>query len=142
MLVLALLAAMMLVALPALAAKQAGSKYNRNYYPEGYYDYCHPDGENYWGDEEAAEHCDKYYTEREKKQHKGKWYYYVHVFFVWDGEAEDDWYYARYKKYHVLKSLIPCYRAWVGHKPTGEYYWETFYPPDNGRLPPQGCNRF
>jgi hypothetical protein len=130
MLLLALLAATMLVASPALAAPQ-GSKYDKNYYPNGYYDYCHPDGAYYWG-HAADEHCDKYYTDYKKKKYEGKWYYYVHVYYVWDDadyveHTKDYWYYAKYKKYDDPNSTKPYFKAWVGYKPTHDYYWENFY---------------
>ena len=131
MLLLAVVAAMMmLVASPALAIP-AGSKYWENYYPNGYYNYCHPDGDNYYGLPDARDYCDKYYTQYHKKVYQGKNYYYVHVYYRWYNgnhwSKKDYWYYAKYQKYDDPTSNYPYFRAWVGYKPTDDYYWVKFY---------------
>jgi hypothetical protein len=81
------------------------------------------------GRREVDEHCDKYYTEYKKKQYKGKWYWYVHVYYVWDDRSggtvvertKHYWYYAKDKKYDDPDRVEPYFRAWVGYKPTGDY---------------------
>jgi hypothetical protein len=75
-----LLAAMMLVASPALAHQGGphhGNKYSKNYYPNTYFKYCEPDGAQYYGETEASNHCAQYLTEYHKKWYKGKKYYYA-----------------------------------------------------------------
>ncbi len=132
MLLLALLAAMLLVVgAPALAA-QDGSKYWKNYYPNSYYNYCHWASNNYYGDTNAEKWCSKYYTDYKTKWSKGKKYYYVHVYYEWkdpNGKwyTKDYWYYCRYIKYDDPNSTKPHFHAWVGYKPTGDYYWESYY---------------
>ena len=129
---------MMLVASPALA--QSGSKYHKNYYPEGYYNYCHEKGEHYYGDKDAEKYCYQYYTDYKKKTADGKKYYYVHVYYKWYDEDEDKWYkkdywyYCHYKKYYdededeyYFKCYV-CYKEDDGHKK--KCYWEYFYPYD------------
>ena len=102
MLLLGLLAAMMLVASPVLAHQGGpthGNKYSKNYYPNGYFKYCEPDGSKYYGKTKASKWCDKYYKEYTKKTFNGKKWYYVHVYYQWktpDGKTHksDPWYYC------------------------------------------------
>jgi hypothetical protein len=113
MLLFGLLAAMMLVASPVLAHQGGpthGNKYSKNYYPNGYFKYCEPDGSNYYG----------------------KTWYWVHVYYYWktpDGKTHkwDHWYYCAYHKYNDPNSTKPYFKAWVTYKPTGKHYWESFY---------------
>ena len=60
----------MLMASPVLAHKGGpthGNKYSKNYYPNGYFNYCEPDGSNY-SQTKASKNswCDKYYKEYTK----------------------------------------------------------------------------
>jgi hypothetical protein len=136
MLLLGLLAAMMLAASPVLAHKGGpthGNKYSKNYYPNGYFNYCEPDGSNY-SQTKASKNswCDKYYKEYNKKTFNGKKWYWVHVYYHWktpDGKTHkwDDWYYCAYHKYDDPHSKKPYFKAWVTYKPTGNAYWEKFY---------------
>jgi hypothetical protein len=138
MLLLAVLAAMMLVASPVSAfvwkpGPNEGNKYSKNYYPNGYFKYCEPDGSNY-SQTKASKNswCDKYYKEYTKKTFNGKNWYSVHVYYSWktpDGKTHkwDDWYYCAYHKYDDPHSKKPYFRAWVTYKPTGNAYWESFY---------------
>ena len=113
MVLLGLLAAMMLAASPVLAHKDGphhGNKYSKNYYPNGYFNYCEPDGAKYYG----------------------KKYYYVHVYYQWETPDQtthlwDDWYYCKYHKYPSADSPKPNFQAWVTYKPTGNHYWESFF---------------
>ncbi len=135
MLLLALLAAMMLVASPVLAHEGGathGNKYPKNYYPNSYFKYCEKGGDKYYGPTKASKWCKQYYTEYQKKSYKGEKYYYVHVYYKWktpDGNwhTKDYWYYCQYHKYNDPNSTKPYFKAWVGYKPTGKYYWESFY---------------
>jgi hypothetical protein len=135
MLLLALLAAMMLVASPVLAHEGGathGNKYPKNYYPNSYYKYCEKGGDKYYGPTKASKWCKQYYTEYQKKSYKGKKYYYVHVYYKWktpNGKwhTKDYWYYCQYHKYNDPNSTKPYFKAWVGYKPTGKHYWESFY---------------
>jgi hypothetical protein len=142
MLLLALLAATMLVASPVLAHQGGGSnhgdKYWKNYYPTSYFKYCEPKGSKYYGNKKASNDkwCDTWYTEYQKKTFDGKKWYNVHVYYYWkspDGKKHewDDWYYCQYEKWDDQKSSRPSFKAWVGYKPTGEHYWETFYYVDS-----------
>ena len=88
----------------------------------------------YYGDKKASKNkwCDKYCKEYQKKWNNGKKYYYVHVYYMWktpDGQTHkwDDWYYCQYHKYEDPDHKRPYFKAWVGYKPTGNYYWESFY---------------
>src|SRR5215211_1742849 len=94
MVLLGLLAAMMLVASPVLAWQPGpgeGNKYSQNYYPNGFYKYCEPDGSQYYGNKKAAnpKWCYRtpgygnYYTEYQKKTFNGKQWYWVHVYYQW-----------------------------------------------------------
>jgi hypothetical protein len=136
MLLLAVLAAMMLAASPVLAHQAGpthGNKYFKNYYPTTYFKYCEPDGDRFLGDTNANKWCKKYYTEYQKKMFNGKQYYYVHVYYKWKTssgatwQTQDYWYYCQYHKYDDPDSNRPWFKAWVGYKPTGDYYWESFY---------------
>ena len=137
MLLLGMFAALMLVASPVLAWQPGpgeGNKYSKNYYPTDYFKYCEPDGAKYYGDKKASNNswCDKYYKEYQKKSFKGKQWYYVHVYYKWktpDGQRhwKDYWYYCQYHKYNDPNSTKPYFKAWVGYKPTGKHYWESFY---------------
>jgi hypothetical protein len=137
MLLLALLGAMMLVASPVIAhpgGATHGDKYWKNYYPNGYYNYCEPGGDNYYGATKANDEawCDQWYTEYQKKKFKGEWYYYVHVYYKWQDpnntpHTVDYWYYCRYHKYDDPNSTKPYFKAWVTHRPTGDKNWESFY---------------
>ena len=136
MLLLGLLAAMMLAASPVLAHQGGsthGHKYTKNYYPDSYFTYCEPDGDKF-NQNKASNNswCDKYYKEYKKKTFNGKNWYWVHVYYKWktpDGKTHtwDDWYYCQYHKFEDSKSSKPYFKAWVGYKPTGDHYWESFY---------------
>jgi hypothetical protein len=57
MVLLGLLAAMMLAASPVLAHQGGpnhGNKYSKNYYPNGYFNYCEPDGAKYYGKKKVS----------------------------------------------------------------------------------------
>ena len=89
MLLLGLLAAMMLVASPVLAWQPGpgeGNKYSKNYYPNGYFKYCEPDGSQYYGKKKISNDklCGQSYTKYHKKWINGKQYYYVHVYYWWE----------------------------------------------------------
>ncbi len=89
MVLLGLLAAMMLVASPVLAHKGGphhGNKYSKNYYPNGYFKYCEPDGSNYYGKKKISNNnlCGQNYTKYKTKWINGKKYYYVHVYYYWE----------------------------------------------------------
>ena len=141
MVLLGLLAAMMLVASPILAHQGGphhGNKYSKNYYPNGYFKYCEPDGSRYYGNDKAgnAAWCLHSYTEYHKKWNNGEQYYYVHVVYFWqtpDGQTHkwDDWYYCQYHKYDdpdlPPDFAKPYFKAWVTYKPTGNHYWESFH---------------
>jgi hypothetical protein len=109
-----------------------GNKYAKNYYPNTYFKYCEPDGANF-DQNNASKWCKKYYTEYQKKTFNGKNYYYVHVYYKWKTssggtwQTQDYWYYCRFHKYDDPDSTKPYFKAWVGYKPTGDYYWEKFY---------------
>jgi hypothetical protein len=68
-----------------------------------------------------------------KKWTNGKQYYYVHVYYKWktpdDGQwhKQGYWYYCQYHKYDDPNRSRPYFKAWVGYKPTGKHYWESFY---------------
>src|SRR5215211_6953374 len=117
MLLLAVLAAMMLAASPVLAWQPGpgeGSKYSKNYYPKSYFNYCEPNGAQYWGDMQANKWCDQYYTTYQKKTTSGgRW------------QTWDDWYYSQYHKYDDRNSTHPYFRAWVTYQSTGNSYWES-----------------
>src|SRR5215211_5880129 len=59
--------------------------------------------------------------------------YYVHVYYKWktpdDGQwhKQGYWYYCQYHKYDDPNRSRPYFKAWVGYKPTGKHYWESFY---------------
>jgi hypothetical protein len=137
MLLLAVLAAMMLVVSPVFAHPGGdtthGHKYYKNYYPNDYYNYCHPDGDNYYGDAQAQEWCSQWYNGYTTKWYQGEKYYYVHVYYEWYNQADDNWYnqdywyYCQYHKYDDPNSNQPYFKAWVGYEPTGDHYWESFY---------------
>src|SRR3712207_4826465 len=119
MLLLALLAATMLVASPVLAHEGGpthGNKYSNNYYPNSYFNYCEPDGSQYYGDKNATKWCNTYYTDYNTKWTNGEQYYYVHVYYGWktpDGQWHkwDDWYYCQYHKYNDPNSTKPYFNA-------------------------------
>jgi hypothetical protein len=133
---LALLAAMMLVASPVLAHPGGGThgdKYAKNYYPEGYYNYCEPEGNNFYQDDQDYEKwCNQWYNGKTTtKEYNGKKYYYVHVYYEWYAKGQwyekDYWYYCQYHKYNDPDSNYPYYKAWVGY-PSADYWaWESFY---------------
>jgi hypothetical protein len=139
MLLLAVLAATMLVASPVSAfvwkpGPNEGNKYSKNYYPNGYFKYCEPDGAKYYGLNKASKNswCDNYYKEYTKKKFHGKRWYYVHVYYKWktpDGNIHrwNDWYYCQYHKYDDPLHKRPSFKVWVTYKPTGNHYWEWFY---------------
>jgi hypothetical protein len=137
MVLLGLLAAMMLVTSPVLAHQGGahhGNKYSKNYYPNGYFKYCEPDGAKYYGQKKISNKnlCDQYYSEYKTKWNNGKKYYYVHVYYWWrspDGQTHkwDDWYYCKFHKYVAADSPKPMFEAWVTYKPTGNHYWEEFF---------------
>jgi hypothetical protein len=136
MLLLAMLAAMMLAASPVLAWQPGpgeGSKYSKNYYPNGFYKYCEPEGDQFLGSPRANNWCDQWYTDYRTKTFNGKKYYYVHVYYEWkttrggQWQEWDGWYYCQYHKYNDPQSLKPSFKAWVTYKPTGEHNWEWFY---------------
>jgi hypothetical protein len=135
-LLLALLAAMMLAVSPVFAhpgGATHGDKYPNNYYPNDYYNYCEPGGDNF--DATKANNdawCDQWYTDYQKKQWNGEWYYYVHVYYKWKDSSGishtwDDWYYSQYHQWDDPNSDQPYFKAWVTYKPTGQGYWESFY---------------
>ena len=137
MVLLGLLAAMMLVASPVLAHQGGphhGNKYSKNYYPNGYFKYCEPDGSKYYGQKKISNNnlCGQNYTQYKTKWINGKKYYYVHVYYWWktpDGKAHKQgyWYYCQYHKYNDPNAKRPSFKAWVTYKPTGNHYWESFY---------------
>jgi hypothetical protein len=139
MLLLAVLAAMMLVGSPVVLAHQGGGpdhgdKYWKNHYPNSYFTYCEKKGDKYYGDKKASNNkwCDTWYTNYETKGINGKKWYYVHVYYYWetpDGKKheQDYWYYSQYEKWDDPNSSKPYFKAWVGYKPTGDHYWESFY---------------
>jgi hypothetical protein len=144
MVLLGLLAAMMLVGSPVLAwqpGPNEGNKYSKNYYPNGYFKYCEPDGSQYYGKKKASNEsvCLHRYIKITVDQpaYKEKWingeqYYYVHVYYTWetpDGQGHnwDDWYYCPHHKYDDPNGPKPYFKAWVTNKPTGNHYWERFY---------------
>src|SRR3712207_3532984 len=114
---------MMLVVSPVFAHPGGGThghKYANNYYPDDYYNYCHPDGNNYYGDAQAQDWCSQWYNGYRTKQFEGKKYYYVHVYYQWYNQADDNWYeqdywyYCQYHKYDDPNSDQPYFKAWVG----------------------------
>jgi len=137
MLFLGLLAAMMLLASPVLTHQDGphhGNKYSKNYYPNGYFNYCEPDGAKYYGQKKISNNnlCGQSYTKYHKKWNNGKKYYYVHVYYWWETPDQkthmwDDWYYCKYHKYPSADSPKPNFEAWVTYKPTGDHYWESFF---------------
>jgi hypothetical protein len=138
MLLLGLLAAMMLVTSPVLSHQGGGpnhgDKYWKNYYPNSYFNYCEPDGDRFFGDRKSSNDfwCHTYYTEYKTKWNNGKKYYYVHVYYEWrtpdrNFHKKDYWYYSQYEKWNDPDSSRPYFKAWVGYKPTGDHYWESFY---------------
>jgi hypothetical protein len=137
MLLLGLLAAMMLVGSPVLAHQGGphhGNKYSKNYYPNGYFKYCEPDGAKYYGKKKISNNnlCGQNYSQYKTKWINGKKYYYVHVYYWWETpdrttQMWDDWYYCKYHKYDSADSPKPNFEAWVTYKPTGNHYWESFF---------------
>jgi hypothetical protein len=58
--------------------------------------------------------------------------YYPNTYYKWktpDGQWHKTgyWYYCQYHKYNDPNSTHPYFKAWVGYKPTGKHYWESFY---------------
>jgi hypothetical protein len=43
-----------------------------------------------------------------------------------DLHSKDYWYYCQYHKYSEPPGNLYL-KAWVGYKPTGKHYWESFY---------------
>jgi hypothetical protein len=145
MVLLGLLAAMMLMASPVLAWESGpneGTLYSENYYPNGYFNYCEPDGAQYYGDQKASNEnvCDHRYIDRpgqpayEVKWFNGEKFYYVHVVYFWetpDGQGHnwDDWYYCEPHKFDNPNGPKPYFNAWVTYKadPIGNHNWESFF---------------
>src|SRR5829696_4391003 len=86
----------LLVALTAnvAAAHKGGPKhgntYAKNFYPERYFRYCHPDGRYYVGKARAAQTCERGYTGYAKQWKNGRQYYRVAVSYKWQNPGSTE----------------------------------------------------
>jgi hypothetical protein len=136
---LAVLAGLLLAATVVYGASEAtahpakaphGNAYQKNFYPEGYFDYAEPDGGGYLGFEKAHKETARGYTSYEKVKRDGRFYYKLNArFATFDGQRDrtvEKPVYAALHKFDDYGSDRPGFRVYMTAPGTGKHYWRRF----------------